>query len=187
MQVLEKKREEIEAKLNTMSDFVKMEYLESCLKTNPDINVCKFCYKKLSELYEDKIMYPEASKYMAKFRELCVGTNEKVAAVVKEAELLVKAGQYVPADYLYKNAITLSDSAGKFEIKRKMVEFYKKEAERFEKSGRITGALRVYERLVNLLADAERTEVKRKMLNIYQKLGMIKEYIKLKTELEKFG
>jgi len=187
MQVLEKKREEIEAKVNTMSDFLKMEYLESCLKTFPDINVCKYCYKKLSELYENKIMYPEAAKYMAKFGELCAGAKEKIAAIVKEAELLVKAGSYDPADYLYKKAMSFADTAGKFEIKRNMIAFYKHEAANFELSGRSAGALKIYEKLVNFVADAERDEIRKKMLQLYQKLGKIKEYLKLKAELDKFG
>jgi tetratricopeptide (TPR) repeat protein len=185
MQVLEKKREEIEAKVNTMSDFLKMEYLESCVRSNPDINVCKYCYKRLSELYENKIMYSEAVKYIAKFEELCVGSKEKITAVVKEAELLIKSGQYDPADYLYKKAMALSDTPGKFEIKRNMIEFYKKEATNFELSGKSTGALKIYEKLVHYVADAERDEVRKKMLRLYQNLGKIKDYIRLKTELEK--
>ena len=187
MQVLEKKREEIEAKVNTMSDFLKMEYLESCLKSNPDINIHKYCYKKLSDLYENKIMYSEAAKYMAKFEELCVGAKEKIAAIVKEAELLIKADQYDSADYLYKKAMSFADTAEKFEIKRKMVEFYKKEAANFEKSNKISAALKIYEKLVHHVADAERNEARKRMLELYNKLGKVKEYIKLKAELDGVG
>lgn len=187
MQVLEKKKEEIEAKLNTMSDFVKMEYLESCLKTLPDINVARFCYKKLAELYEKKIMYQEAAKYMAKFGESCVGTREKIEAIIKEAELLIKAGQYDPAIYLYKKAMGLADTAGKFEIKRRMIEFYRKEAELMEKSNRSNAALKIYEKIINYVVDMDKRDIKIKMLKLYQNLGKITEYIKLKAELDKTG
>ena len=187
MQVLERKREEIEAKVNTMSDFVKMEYLESCLKTNPDINVCKYCYKKLSELYEKKIMYSEAAKYMAKSREVCVDTKEKIAAIIKEAELLIKAGFYDPAIYLYKKAMSFADTTGKFEIKRNMISFYKQEAATLEKSNRGTAALRIYEKIINYVVDAEKDEIKKKMLKLYQNLGRVSEYLKLKAELDKVG
>src|SRR3989338_3602513 len=117
MQVLEKNKEQIEAKVNTMSDFVKMEYLESCLNTIHEVNISKFCYKKLAELYEKKAMYSEAAKYMAKFGEVCVGAKEKIDSIIKEAELLIKAGQYDEAIYLYKKAMALADTTGKFEIK----------------------------------------------------------------------
>lgn len=187
MQVLEKNREEIEAKVNTMSDFVKMEYLESCLKTIPDVNISKYCYKKLSELYEKKIMYSEAAKYMAKFGEVCVGTKEKIAAIIKEAELLIKADQYDSAIYLYKKAMSFADTTGKFEIKRNMISFYKQEAAILEKSNRGTAALKIYEKIINYVADAERNEIKKKMLELYQKLGRVTEYIKLKAELDKGG
>jgi len=185
MQVLEKNREEIEAKVSTMSDFVKMEYLESCLKTIPDVNISRYCYKKLSELYETKIMYSEAAKYMAKFGELCIGAKEKIAAIVKEAELLIKAGSYDPAIYLYKKAMSLADTASKFEIKRNMILFYKQEAVALEKSNRGTAALRIYEKIVNYVVDAERDEIRKRMLELYQRLGRVTEYIKLKAELDK--
>ena len=185
MQVLEKKREEIEARVNTMSDFLKMEYLESCLKANLDINVCKYCYKKLSELYENKIMYPEAVKNMARFEELCAGEMEKIAAIVKEAELLIKAGKYEPAEYLYKKAMSLADESKKYEIKRSMIRFYEQEAMNFEKMNKQAGALKIYERLVNLVTDAEKTQVKKRMFELYQKLGKVKEYIRLKAEMDK--
>jgi len=187
MQVLEKNKEEIEAKINTMSDFVKMEYLESCLKTLPDINVRKYCYKKLSELYEKKIMYLEAAKYMAKFGESCVGAKEKTDSAVKEAELLIKAGQYDAAVYLYKKAMSFADELKKFEIKMKMMAFYKQEAEILEKSNRSTAALKIYEKIINYVTDAEKNEIKKKMLKLYQNLGRITEYIKLKAELDKTG
>ena len=186
MQVLEKKREEIEAKANTMSDFLKMEYLESCLKAVPDINVSRYCYKKLSELYEKKIMYSEAAKYIAKFGELCVGSKEKVSAIVKEAELLAKAGQYDPADYLYKKAMALADTPEKFEIKRNMIAFYKQEAANYEKSNRSTAALKVYEKLAHFVTDAEKNDVRKRMLEIYRRLGRVKDYIRLKSDLDKF-
>lgn len=187
MQVLEKNKEQIEAKIKNMSDFVKMEYLESCLRTLPDVNVSKYCYKKLSELYERKIMYSEAAKYIAKFGELCVGAKEKIAAIIKEAELLIKAGQYDPAIYLYKKAMSFADTTGKFEIKRNMIAFYKKEAEILEKSNRSSAALKIYEKIINYVADAEKDEIKKKMLELYKNLGRISEYIKLKKELDKCG
>jgi len=185
MQVLEKNREEIEARVNTMSDFVKMEYLESCLKIFHDVNISKYCYKKLSELYEKKIMYSESAKYMAKFEEVCVGTKEKIAAIIKEAELLIKAGQYDPAVYLYKKAMSFADTTGKFEIKRNMILFYTQEAATLEKSNRGTAALKIYEKIINHVTDAEKDEIKKKMLVLYQNLGRISEYIKLQKELEK--
>ncbi|MFA7707353.1 MAG: hypothetical protein WCX73_00215 [Candidatus Pacearchaeota archaeon] len=185
MQVLEKKKEEVEAKANKMSDFVKMEYLESCLKTIPDLSVAKYCYKQLAELYEKKLMYTEASKYMTRFGESCVGAKEKIAAIIKEAELLIKAGQYDPAGYLYTKAMTLADASGKFEIKRNMILTYKKEAELLEKSNRSTAALKIYEKIINYVLDAEKIEMKRKMLKLYQNLGRITDYLKLKSELEK--
>jgi tetratricopeptide (TPR) repeat protein len=168
-----------------MSDFVKMEYLESCLKTIPEVNVSRYCYKKLAELYENKKMYSEAVKYMARFAGLCVGTKEKISAVIKEAELLIKAGQYDEATYLYKKAMSLADIASRFEIKRNMIAFFKQEAEALEKSNRGTAALRIYEKIVNYVADAEKDEIKKKMLELYKRLGRVTEYIKLKAELEK--
>ena len=95
MEILEKTRQEIEEKTSKLSDFLKMEYLENCKKQIKDIEVQKFCRKKLSELYEARRMYPEAARNMASFADSVVKNREKIEAHLKEMELWIKAGYIV--------------------------------------------------------------------------------------------
>lgn len=178
------KKEEIEAKLGRMSDFLKMEYLESCLKLTFDTDIQKYCYKKLVELYEDKKMFSEAIKYQARLESVCNTSNEKIPAIIKGAELMIIFGNYDGADSLYKKALSLGNDMQRFEIKRNRIKFYKQMAETLERSNKSTGAAKIYELLINSVADAEKKEIKEKALEIYRRLGRVKEYLKLKTELE---
>jgi hypothetical protein len=182
MHVLEKKREDIEAKAKTMSDFLKMEYFESCLKTNLDVNVSKYCYRELANLYEQKLMYPEAVKNISKFRELCFDNKEKINALLRETELLIKSGLYNEANYTFKKAMDMANEYEKYEIRRKAIEFYQKQAQKFEKGNYNSSALKVYEVLVNLVVDAEKNEIKKRMLVLYKKLGKVRELIKFEKE-----
>ena len=80
MQILERTKKEIEAKTQTMSDFLKMEYLELCIKKFLDMEIHRYCYEELAKLYEKKHMYSEALKYITKFKSICIMQREKVTA-----------------------------------------------------------------------------------------------------------
>ena len=94
MQILEKDKKEIEIRASKMSDFLKMEYLESCLKKFTDHEIQKFCCLELSKLYESKFMYPEAVKYIFRYQEITGNPSEKKKGIAKEIELLIKGGFY---------------------------------------------------------------------------------------------
>ena len=183
MQVLERSKREVEAKANTMSDFLRMEYLELVLRKNLDPEVLRYCYQELSKLYELRSMYPEALKYLAKQKEICILQREKIDCVNKEIELSIKSGNFDRAEIILKDGIKDLSEKDKFEIRRKMIEAYKQEASKLESSGRNTGALKIYEKLVAHVVDNERTDVKKKMLVAYKKLGRVKESIEIERQL----
>ena len=51
MQVKEKNRREIEERLGKMGDYVKIDYLISCLKRDLDFDSKRFCLIKLSFMF----------------------------------------------------------------------------------------------------------------------------------------
>jgi tetratricopeptide (TPR) repeat protein len=183
MQVLEKTKREIENKSNTMSDFLRMEYLENCTKKFTDSEILRFCYFELSKLYEAKHMYTESLKYLARLKEVSFLEKEKINCMIKEIELLIKSGVYDRADACYKELLKHVSERERFEIKRKIIEFYKNEAQNFERSSRVSGTLKVYEKLVHYLVDNEKNEIRKKMLVLYKKLGKIRESIELERQL----
>jgi len=183
MQVLEKTKEEIKTKAEKMSDFLKMEYLESCLIKNLNIDVIRYCYKELSRLYEKRKMFSEAAKYACKFQGVCINQKEKTNAQLKEIELLIKGGFYDNADMASKKLLSSLNEREKIIIKKIIISIYKIEASKLEISNKNSSALKIYERLINLVSEDEKNEIKTKLFILYKKLGKIKESLKIEKEL----
>jgi tetratricopeptide (TPR) repeat protein len=183
MQVLERSKKEVEAKANSMSDFLRMEYLELVLRKLNDPEVNRYCYQELSKLYERRSMYTEAIKYLGKLKEVCILQRERFDCLLKEVDLFIKSGAYDKADLGFKEAIKELNEKDRFELRRKVVEMFKKEAEKFEKGNKSLGALKIYEKLVNYVTDNEKIDVKKKMFVCYKKLGRVRESIELEREL----
>ncbi|MDP2924894.1 MAG: hypothetical protein Q8N99_00825 [Nanoarchaeota archaeon] len=187
MQILEKTRDEIETRASKMSDFLRMEYLESCLKRFTEIEIQRYCYQELSRLYEKNFMYPDAIKYISKFQEVCISKREKIQAFLKEIELTIKGGFYDRIDFAYRKINEIATTEEIYEARKKMVDLLMSEAQKFEKSSKYSYAARAYERLSHLVTDNERLEVKKHLVTIYKKLGKVRESIELERELARSG
>jgi tetratricopeptide (TPR) repeat protein len=183
MKVSEKNRQEVEAKLRMMSDFLKMEYLESCMKQNSSLDVKKFCHQKLSELYEGRNMLAEAARNMSSAAEMAATFSEKIQAYIKETELWIKATQYDRADEAFRKALASGNTREKEEMKKSILDLYRKQAAEYEKAKRNSNALKIYEKLVEMVPESERRDVKLKLLDLYKALGKIREYTSLKNQL----
>jgi hypothetical protein len=185
MQILEKTKNEIESKVRTMSDFLRMEYLELCSKKFNDIEILRYCYKELSDLYEKKFMYAEALKYVSKLKGLVILRKEKVECILKEIELLIKNGFYNKADIMFLDALRVLDEQERFELKRNVTNLYNEEAKKFERVNKNTSLLKVYESLISYVRDDEVNQVKKKMIESYKRLGRVRESLMLEKELDR--
>lgn len=182
MQIKEKTRQEIESKASGMSDFLKMEYLEACIKNTNSIEAKKFCHSKLAELYERKNMFLEAARNMSSMAEMAVTFNDKIQAYIIETVLWIKAAKYDEADGAFRKALASGNTLEKEEMKQAIKEFYKKQALVYEKSNKNGSALKIYEKLMSMANDLEKEEIKNKLLFLYEKLGKIREYNMLKNK-----
>jgi lipopolysaccharide biosynthesis regulator YciM len=187
MKVFEKTRQEVEVKLGQMSDFLKMEYLESCLKNHMDFDVQRLCHQKLSELYDSRNMFSESAKNMSAVAELAATFKDKMAAYMKETELWIKAGLYDRAEEAFKKALASGSAREKEEMKKAIHDLYKKQALAYEKASRNSNALKIYELLLRISDEPEKLEVKKKLLELYKRLGKIREYTVLRENLDKIG
>jgi hypothetical protein len=185
MQVQERNLKEIQEKAGRMSDFLRMEYLESAAEKFHEVEIHRYCYLELSRLYEARKMYSDAIKYIFKYQETLVIQTEKNKAMFKEIELLIRAGQYERADLLVKKLMENSKEKEKFELIRKVVDEYKKEALVFEKQSKNAALAKVYEKLLFYLSDAEKNDFKRKLAGAYKKLGKVRESLELERSLER--
>ena len=144
MQILERTKNEIEAKTRTMSDFLKIEYLELCSKKFTDIEIQRFCYKELAKLYENKFMYTEALKYITKLKGVCIMQREKVDCLFKEIELLTKSGYYEKADLSFREAVKELNENDRFELKKRITDAYYEEVKKLEKSNKFSIIINFY-------------------------------------------
>lgn len=153
MRVREKTKQEIEERYAGMGDFVKLDYLSSCLKKSLDFDTRKFVLVKLGGLYEQKRMYSKAGSSMISAAEINTTFQNKINDFVKASELFVKAGDYSLAEGSMKKAIALANVKQKVEIKNSVKEFYKAQARVLVGKDRRNHALLAYESLLNLDLD----------------------------------
>lgn len=185
MQVLERDKREIEIKASKLSDFLKMEYLESCMRKFNDHEIQKYCALELSRLYENRSMYPDAVKYIFKYQEITGNPSEKNKAMAKEIELLIKGGFYDRAESAVRKAAGILNPNEKFELKRNIINLYTSIAQRAEKVGRHAEMIKVYEKLLPYTVDNQKNEIKKKLIECYKKLGKIREAIELERDMER--
>ena len=181
MQILENNLEEIKRKAETMSDFLKMEYLELCAQKFIDFYILKYCHIELIRLYKSKLLYLDALKYLAKLQSMSLSDDEKSQLFINEMEILIKGGYYDRVDGAYKNAVKFTDDV--YLLRRKIIELYNSEAEKFEKANKNQSLLRIYEKLIPMLNDDEKDEYKKKLLVVYKKLGKVKESLALEKNI----
>jgi len=187
MKVFEKTMPEIEAKLKTMSDFLKMEYLEECSKQKIDLTIKKFCNQELAKLYEARKMFPEAAKNMNSVAEMAVTYKDKVQAYMAEIGLWIKAGSYELADESLQKAVACCNAREREELKKTVIDVYKNQALAHEKANKNSNALRIYEKLLHMTSESEKLEIRKKILPLYKKLGKIHEYTVLNEQIGKAG
>lgn len=181
----DKAKQEIQLKLNTMSDFLKIEFLEKTAKQELgkiDLDVKKFCHLKLAELYASKVMYIEAAKNIECAAEISIKYSEKIGYYKKVAEIYIKAGKYNFVDGALKKALLNANSREKEEIKTAINNFYMRKAESYELQKKRNSAVAIYEKLLRMNpAEEQRIKIKKKLLPLYEKLGKIREFMALKS------
>lgn len=185
MRIKENTRQEIEARLSSMGDYVKMEYLSRCLKQHLDFDTKRFVILKLASLYEGRSMFLEAGKLLRNVADIEPTQNSRINDLIKSAEMFVKAGNYEEAEMTIKRALNETNEMQKREIKLKFKEMLKNQAKIFSGTDKRKHAMKVYEYLLTIELDpTEKKEIQEKLLKIYENLGKIKEFYSLKRALE---
>jgi|SRR3989344_6318310 len=181
MQVRENSKREIEERLKTMGDYVKMDYLSSCLKSNLDFEARKFVLNTLAVIYESRGMHSEAGRMARNSADINVTFEGKIKDFIKSMELFIKAGIFDEADNVFNKALVLANHNQKIEIKAKRKEIYFGQAQEFLKKDKRKHALDTYEKILTLeLNDMEKKWAQNALLDLYEKLGRVKEYYALK-------
>lgn len=177
-------RREIEGKLMKVGDYVKIDYLSSCLKMHLDFDTKKFVLTQLSSLYENKKMFLEAARLTRNSAEINTTVGAKITDFIKSAELFIKAGNFDEADVSFNKAIALASTEQKAKYKQMYKNHYKTHAMNCLKAEKRRHALKAYEKVLSLEPDAnEKKDAKEKLLQLYEQLGKIHDFYALQKSV----
>ena len=184
MRAKETEKKDIEAKISGMGDYVKMDYLRSCLDNKLDFDTKKFVLNKLAEMYEKKGMYGDCAKIYRKSADINTTYKGKMEDFMQAGRFFVKEGDFENADISFNKAMACGNETEKFSIKNKIKEIYLGQAEEYMKKGKRRQAMDSYERILEVckVDEVEQELIKEKLLELYKKLGKIKKYSLLKEK-----
>jgi tetratricopeptide (TPR) repeat protein len=177
-------RKEIDAKLASVGDYVKLDYLTRCLKQSLDFDTRKFVLTKLGEIYGNRGMYLEAARMVGAAAEINTTFQAKINDYIRAAELFIKGGAFDDADTTFNKAVACSNGLQKESIKSKRKELYTAQAKHYIQRDKRSQALLAYEKLLTIdLSPEEKRHVQSTLLDLYEKLGKIKDYYSLKRNM----
>lgn len=174
----EESRQEIEQKLKNMGDYVKMDYLSSCMRKKLDSETRRFVMTNLARLYEQRGMFGESGKIYKNTADINPTFQGKIEDFMKSANNFVKSGDYESADGSYKKALASANEVEKNRIKEQMKTIMFNQAKILLQKNKRRNALEVYERIYQSmqLDIQEKSSVKNELLSLYKQLGKIREY-----------
>lgn len=176
---------EIEKELNRQGDYVQIDTITRFLKENPAMDLKKFLYTKLTEIYERRNMFIDEAEVYNRLIDIALTPSEKVNCLVKATECYIKAGVFDKADLMMSKVTGQVKELERRKIVNSIIEFYKKQALVYEKEKRRNRAVKTYEKILSMnILDSEKKEVKQRLVKLYQELGMVGEYMKIKGESE---
>jgi hypothetical protein len=177
-------RREVEEKLKSIGDYVKMDYLAQCLKKNLDFDTKKFVLLKLAEVYEMRRMFSEAARMMRNAAEINTTYEGKMNDFTKSGILFVKGGNLDEADVSFTKALGSATGLQKDRIKSTRKEALKVQAKEFLSRDKRSHAAVAYEKLLSVeMSPEEKKEVQNTLLGLYEKLGKVKDYYALKGNM----
>ncbi len=179
-------RKEVEAKLAEVGDYVKMDFLQQCLKKQIDFDTRRFVTVRLSGIYESRNMFLEAAKLMRNVADINTTFEGKYNDFSKSMELYIKAAEFDEADLSFKKAQACGNERQKIALRLKVKEIYKTRAKEMLIKDKRKNAADIYEQLLALpfLDAIERKEAQKVLLQLYQKLGKIREFYALQRDID---
>jgi len=169
-------KREIQEDIKDVGEYVQIDRLNNFLNTNPPIDIKKFIYLKLADIYEKKLMFNDAANCFNNAALITIAYIDKIKFYTKEAEMHIKSGHFEKVESSMRKAMNNANAVQKPQIKQDIENIYKKLAEEYAMGDKRSHAVKVYEKLLEMrLPDAEKEEVKEKLKVLYQSLGRYKD------------
>jgi len=175
---------EIMKKFSTfMSDELKAEFIENCLKKKLDSSVKKNIHIKVADIYDRKRWYTNAASHISAAISCTDIYREKMNLYIKLGLLNIKDNKHIMARDAFKAAMDYAGSEDRKKIGTDIKNLYLNEASSLDANGKWAKAASIYEYSLDLLTDAEKKAIKQKLVVLYEKLGRIKDSMRMKKEL----
>jgi len=181
---------DVREKLATLSNELKIEYLENLLKkfapAVPDATKIFAC-RQLAELYKAKGWWSNASRAL-EIAANTVSTYREIKDLwIEVAKLQIKNNDYLMAGDSFKKSIEAASPSERAKILELIKQVHFQQAEEYEKARRQNDAVKAYEQTLRLtnLTDAEIRQIKTKLMYLYEKLGKVQAAIALREQLNK--
>jgi hypothetical protein len=186
MRIREGNKKEVEARLATMGDYVKIDYLTELLRGNLDYDTRRFVLLQLARLYKDKGMLAESARLVGNAAEI----NSTYDGMMKDhsvsMQLFIQAGKFDEADVALNKSLASSNSeAQRVAMKAKRKEAVKAQAADLKKRDKRKLAMLAYEKLLSLsdvTADEKRL-AQNELITLYEQLGKVKEFYSIKKSM----
>ena len=182
--IAERTRVEIDAKIKTMGEYVKMSYLQRAVKSQLDFDTRKFVLLELTKIYEQKGMFLDASRSVRAAADITTTYKEKIGQFMKAVEYSIRGNSFAEAERLFAQALALGNDREKWEMKQMYKQFHLAQAQNYLKNDRRNNAKEIYQKMLTLdLTAEEKTFVQNTLLDLYYKLGNVREYHALKDKM----
>ena len=169
-------KSEIEKEIAGKGTFVQIDWLSRFLKEPLTMDMKKFIFLKLAEVYERINMFKEAAKMYDNMANLSITFVEKIKHYMRSVEAYVKGGDVAGSEEAMKRAMSQANSVQREEIYQQTLRLYKSQAEIFEKNMKRVNAMQTYEKLLEMrIGDLEKREIRERLRGLYEKLGRLKE------------
>jgi tetratricopeptide (TPR) repeat protein len=182
--ITERTRAEIDAKIKTMGEYVKMSYLQRAIKSQLDFDTRKFVLIELTKIYEQKGMFLDAAKTIRAAADITTTYKEKIGQFMKSVEFNIRGNNFTEADRLFVQALALGNDREKIDMKQLYKQFHFAQAQAYMKNDRRNNAKEVYQKMLSLdLNHSEKLDIQNRLLDLYYRLGNVREYHALKDKM----
>ena len=176
------KKFEIDEALEGKGDYVQIDHLTKLSREELPLDIKKFVYVKLADIYEKKGIFTNAAKIYDNIAIISIAFSEKVKHYVRSAELYIQAGVFDKVEEAMKKAIGEANSFEKQDIYYAVKGFYQKQAETYINQFKRNNAAKIYEKLLDMnLTESEKKEITKKLIGLYDKLGKFNESRRLSS------
>jgi len=184
--IKESNRKDVEARLSTMGDYVKIDYLSELLKNNLDYDTRRFVLLKLASIYKNKGMLAEAGRLVRNAADINTTYEGMMNDYTKAMQLFIQSGDFDEADISLNKAVASCNTEGqRAAIKIKRKETIQLQAQEYIKRDKRKHAMLAFEKLLSIREtnSDEKRQAQTQLLRLYEQLGKVKEFYNLQKSM----